>query len=438
MFKTIVIVGAPNVGKSTLFNRIVGSRLSITDDIPGTTRDRLYSKIKLFERNFYIVDTGGIEISKKNCCQKKNFQNEIKLQVQLAIEESDLILFVVDVKVGLTANDRLIAKLIYRYQKPVILVVNKVDNQKRELEVNDFFNLGFKDLVLISSEHNFGLDVLFNKIIEKIPDDLEKSENNKNFIKFSIVGRPNVGKSTLVNSILNKKRVIVSEIEGTTKNAIDIEFNYKNKDYLMIDTAGLKKRGKILNGVERYSVLRTFEAIERSNIVLFLIDANIGLIEQDKHIASYIRNANKAVIFLVNKCDQKNVNYLKLKTEIREKIKFLSYVDIIFISALRKKNLEKIFEAIEKTNFNFYKKIDNFLLNNVIMNAVKLNETPKHNKLKIYYIEQVYTAPPVFFIMINDLKLIHFSYTRFIENKIRSIFAFENVTLIIKFKVKKW
>lgn len=438
MFKTIVIVGAPNVGKSTLFNRIVGSRLSIVDDIPGTTRDRLYSKIKLFERDFYIVDTGGIEFQKKND-YKINFQNEIKLQVNLAIEESDLILFVVDVKTGLTVNDKLIAELIYKHQKPVILVVNKVDNKKKELEIGDFFNLGFKDLISISSEHNLGLDVLFNRIIKKIPsdsDDFKSEKDDKNFIKFSVVGRQNVGKSTLVNTILNKERVIVSEIEGTTQNAIDIEFSYGNKNYLIIDTAGIKKRGKISNGVEKYSILRTFKAIERSDIVLFLIDASVGVVEQDKHIASYIRNANKAIIFLVNKCDQKNINFIKLEKEIRE-IKFLNYAKIIFISALKKKNIEKIFKIIEETNFNFHKKIDNLLLNNVIMSAVQLNEAPKYKggRLKIYYVEQKSIAPPVFSIIVNNPKFVHFSYIRFIENKIRSIFHFENVSLIIKFKI---
>lgn len=436
MFKTIVIVGSPNVGKSTLFNRFIHSRLSIISDVNGTTRDRLYAKVSFLDRDFYVVDTGGLDFSLK---QPSNLQKQIHEQVFFAIEEADLILFMVDVKIGLTINDQLIADLIrQKCKKPVILVINKVDNKQKELEVYDFFKLGFENVILISSEHNIGIDILKSKIVQKISPTtaISPKENNSNCIAFSIIGRPNVGKSTLLNAIIQKKRVIVSDIEGTTRDSVDVEFQHKNQNYVVIDTGGLKKRGKTTKNIDKYSKLRTLRAIERSDIVLLVIDVSVGLLEQDKHIASYVCDNKKSVIILVNKCDKVKVDILKFTKEIRQKIKFLSYSNIVFISALKNKNIEMIFDEIKKTYFNFYKKIDISLLKKNIIDNMQMNEIPTYHggKLEIFDIEQSSQNATTFNVLVNNPKFVHFSFARFIENNIRSIFAFENTTLTVNFK----
>lgn len=422
MLPKVCIVGRPNVGKSTLFNRIIGTRLSITDDCPGVTRDRIYAKGSWLGRHFSLIDTGGIEIS------AAPFLTEIKAQVEVAIDEADLIIFVADSKNGLTSDDKMIAKLLYRCKKSIILAINKVDDQKYLDSLYEFYQLGFGDPIAISATHSIGVGDLLDKVIELLPETSD-SDYEEGIIKFSVVGRPNVGKSSLVNTILGENRVITSNIEGTTRDSIDTLFKRNNKEYVIIDTAGIRKSGKIYENAEKYSVIRALDAIDRSDVCLLLIDASIGIREQDKHVAGFIKDSYKACVIVINKWDlvNKETNTMqKWSEDVRANFQFLSYAPIVFVSALENKRVHTIFDEIEKVYENFNRRVGTSVLNEVLLDSVAMNPTPTSSKgkSKFFYASQVSVTPPTFVIFVNDPDLVHFSYERYLENMFRKNFDF--------------
>lgn len=430
---TVALIGSPNVGKSTIFNRIVGARTAIVDNTPGITRDRLYSKANWLTKDFYVIDTGGIEL------RDRPFQEEIRAQAEIAIKEADLIVFVVDGKLGLTGDDKLVARILYKCKKPIILAVNKIDSIEHIDETSEFYALGLGTPLAVSGEHGIGIGDLLDRIVKTLPN--KKRKDYKDSIKFSVIGRPNVGKSTLVNSLIGEDRVIVSDIVGTTRDATDTEFSHNDQNYVVIDTAGLKKRGKIFESIDKYSALRTLKAIDNADIALFLIDASVGITEQDKHVVGYAHDANKAIIILVNKWDIKKngMSAAEFTKDIRREFKFLDYVNILFISALTKSNLEKVFKEINDTHEALNKRIKTSVLNDVILDAVQMNESPdfKGGRLKIYYGEQIGINPPTIVLFCNDPKFAHFSYMRYIENRLREAFSFNNVPLKVVLRKKK-
>ena len=429
----IALVGRPNVGKSTLFNRLVGSREAIIEDTPGVTRDRIYGTAKFLDYSFFVIDTGGIEI------ESGSFNTEIKGQAELAIDESDVVVFVVDGKEGLTTSDYTVRDMLLKSGKKVIVAINKADSKLFDEHQYDFYSLGFDEYVNISAEQNSGIyDLLeiITKDFKKIEDDYDEET-----IKFSIIGRPNVGKSSLVNALLNEERVIVSEIAGTTRDAVDTPFTYHNKNFVVIDTAGMRKRGKIYENVEKYSLLRSLKAIDRSNVCVIVINAEEGIIEHDKHIAGYAIEAGKAVILAVNKwdlIDDKDKAMKNFIKDIRSQFQFMPYAPIVFLSALTKKRIHTLMPEIIKVNENAHREIKTSSLNNVITDAYALNLPPtyKNKRLKIYFSNQVDTCPPTFNISVNSKGLIHFSYKRYLENKIRENFDFEGTPIVLNFKNK--
>lgn len=432
MLPKIAIVGRPNVGKSSLFNRILGSRLSITDDKPGVTRDRIYAKSSWLSKEFYIIDTGGIEI------KDAPFSVEIKAQVEVATNEADVIIFVVDCRSLVTDDDNYIAKMLYKTKKPVILAVNKVDDQKFKDNIYDFYSLGFGDPIPVSSLHGIGVGNLLDVVIEHFPKKDETKEVEG--IKFSLVGRPNVGKSSLTNTLLRENRVIVSPIAGTTRDAIDSTFTYNKEKYVVIDTAGLKKRGKIYENTDKYSSIRSIDAIIRSDVVLLVLDASTGIIEQDTHIGEYIEMYNKPCIIVVNKWDlvKKESNTMQEFTEeIRKKFKYLDFAPVVFLSALQNKRVETLFPQIKLASEAYKKRISTSVLNDVITDAVAMNPPSEFNggKAKFYYTSQVGITPPTFAFFVNDENFIHFSYKRYLENQIRKNFDFFGTP--IKFEFRK-
>lgn len=432
MLPKVAIVGRPNVGKSSLFNRILGSRLSITDDKPGVTRDRIYAKCEWLLKGFYLIDTGGIEI------KDAPFSVEIKAQVEIATEEADVIIFVVDCRSSVTDDDNYIAKMLYKTNKPVVLAVNKVDDQKFKDNLYDFYALGFGEPIAISSLHGIGVGNLLDEVITHFPKELDNQEEKG--IKFSLVGRPNVGKSSLTNALLRENRVIVSPIAGTTRDAIDSKFTYENQEYVVIDTAGLKKRGKIYENLDKYSAIRSVDAIIRSDVVLLVLDASTGIIDQDTHIGQYIEMYNKPCIIVVNKWDlvKKETNTMKeFEEEVRKEFKYLDFAPIVFLSALENKRITTLFPAINLANEAYHKRISTSVLNDVITDAVAMNPPSIFNggKAKFYYCSQVGIEPPTFSFFVNDEQFIHFSYRRYLENQIRKNFDFFGTP--IKFEFKK-
>ena len=421
MLPHVAIVGRPNVGKSTLFNRIIGQRISITDNQPGVTRDRLYQKASWMLKDFYLIDTGGIEIS------NAPFLEEIKAQVEIAIEEADVIIFLADVRSGLSDDDVYVSKMLHKTKKPVVCAVNKVDDQKFKDDIYDFYALGFEDVIAVSASHGIGVGDLLDKVISYFPQ--KEYKDLENVIKFAIVGRPNVGKSSLVNALLNENRDIVSNIAGTTRDSIDSSFRYQNQDYVVIDTAGLRKRGKIYDNVEKYALLRSIGAIERADVSLLVLDGAQGIIEQDLHIGEYIEEFNKPCIIVVNKWDlvKKDTNTMKwFEEEIRGKFKYLEFAPIVFISALENKRIPTMFEAINKAYDAFHRRITTSTFNDVIQDAVLMFPPSEFNggKLKVYYATQTGIEPPTFAFFCNEPKYLHFSYYRYLENQIRKNFDF--------------
>lgn len=429
---TVALVGRPNVGKSTLFNRLVGKRISIIDDTPGITRDRIYGDVNYRDVKFHLIDTGGIDVT------PEMFNKEIMIQASIAIEEADTIVFVVDGKDGLTANDYAVRDMLFKSDKKVIVAINKVDTKKAEENVYDFYELGFEEYIPISAEHSNGVNSLLDAIIAdfKVQPDQEYDEE---VIKFCVVGRPNVGKSSLVNALLNEERVIVSKEAGTTRDAIDTPFVYNKKDYVVIDTAGIRRRGKLFERIEKYSVLRALRAIDRSDVCLLVIDASEGIIEQDKHITSYIVDAGKAVVIVVNKWDtakDKNADIKTFTKLIRNEFQFMPYAPIVFLSAMTRKRIHTLIPQIEESFNNTKKRIQTSMINDIISEAVNLTPPPsyKGKRLKIYYVSQIDTAPPKFVFQVNDKSLIHFSYERYLENKIRESFDLVGTPIILQFK----
>ena len=424
---TIAIVGRPNVGKSTIFNRIAGERISIVEDTPGVTRDRIYTTGEWLGREFSIIDTGGIDLG------DEPFMDQIKHQAEIAIDEADVIIFVASGREGITDADELVAKILYRSNKPVILAVNKVDNPEMRNDIYEFYALGLGDPFPVSGSHGLGIGDVLDEAVKHFPNTSE--EEDEDTIKFSLIGRPNVGKSSLINAILGEDRVIVSDIEGTTRDAIDTYFeSEEGQKFLMIDTAGMRKRGKVYESTEKYSVMRAMRAIERSDIVLMVLNAEEGIREQDKRVAGYAHEAGRGIIIVVNKWDtvKKDTNTMRdFEAEIRDEFQYLDYAPIIFVSALTKQRLNKLPELIETVSMNQNLRIPSALLNDVVMDAVAINPTPtdKGKRLKIFYATQVAVKPPTFVVFVNEEELMHFSYLRFLENQIREAFVFEGTPI---------
>ena len=430
---TVALVGKPNVGKSTIFNKLIGKKVSIIEDTPGVTRDRIYGDVIYNDYKFHIIDTGGIDVG------KELFNNEIKVQTQIAIDEADTILFVVDGLEELNVNDYAIRDMLMKSGKKVIVVVNKLDNVKRSDNIYNFYELGFSDVIGISGEHNLGFGELLDLIVKDFSKNNITEEDNE-VIKFAIIGRPNVGKSSLLNALLNENKAIVSDIAGTTRDAVDTPFKYDGKEFIAIDTAGIRKSGKIYENIEKYSVLRSMKAIERSDVCLLVINAEEGIIEHDKHIASYALESGKAIVIVVNKWDTvKDKDDIKTYTKlIREEFKFISYAPIVFLSALTKKRIHTLMPEIIKVYENHHKEIKTSILNDVIREAVFLNEPPsyKGKRLKIYFVNQSGTKPPKFTLNVNSKGLVHFSYERYLENQLRGNFDLEGTPIILQFKNK--
>ncbi|MBA3924955.1 ribosome biogenesis GTPase Der [Listeria grandensis] len=428
MVKPVVaIVGRPNVGKSTIFNRIVGERVSIVEDIPGVTRDRIYNSADWLGRDFNIIDTGGIDLG------DEPFLAQIKAQAEIAIDEADVIIFITNGREGVTDADEQVAKILYRSKKPIVLAINKVDNPEMRDQIYDFYSLGFGEPFPISGSHGLGLGDLLDEVFKKFPE-LDEEEYDENVIKFSLIGRPNVGKSSILNALLGEQRVIVSDVAGTTRDAIDTPYEFEGQEYVMIDTAGMRKRGKVYESTEKYSVLRAMRAIERSDVVLVVLNAEEGIREQDKRIAGYAHEAGRGILVVVNKWDaiekdEKTMN--AFIQDIREQFLFLSYAPIVFVSAVTKQRLTNLFPMINDISNNHSLRVQSSLLNDVIMDAVAMNPSPmdKGKRLKIYYTTQVAVRPPTFVVFVNEPEMMHFSYERFLENRIREAFPFDGTPI---------
>ncbi|WGW21951.1 ribosome biogenesis GTPase Der [Limosilactobacillus fermentum] len=419
----VAIVGRPNVGKSTLFNRIAGERIAIVEDTPGVTRDRLYAHGEWLGKNFSIIDTGGIEMS------DQPLLTQIRQQAEIAIEEADVIIMVVNVENGVTDADEQVAQILYRSNKPVVLAVNKVDNPERRLDVYDFYQLGLGEPYPVSSVHGVGLGDMLDAVIENFAEKDAEEEDDR--IRFSFIGRPNVGKSSLVNAILGENRVIVSDMAGTTRDAINTQFTAKDgRKFTMVDTAGIKKKGKLYENTERYALMRSMRAIDDSDVVLVVLNAEEGIRELDKHIAGYAHEAGRAVIIVVNKWDTIPDRDQRTMTDftnlIRHEFQYLSYAPIVFVSAKTKQRLSRLPEMIEEAYDHQHRRIQSAVLNDVLMDALAANPTPSSNgrRLRVYYATQVAVAPPTFVIFVNDPDLMHFSYARYLENRIRAAFDF--------------
>ncbi len=432
----IAIVGRPNVGKSTIFNRIAGERLSIVEDTPGVTRDRLYARCSWLTKEFRLIDTGGIQIA------DQPYQTEIKAQVEIAIEEADVIIFVVSGKTGLTDDDKYIASMLQKSKKPVVLAVNKIDDESRLANIYEFYALGVGDPIAVSGVHGIGigdvLDACINLFQEK--DNTDKNEGTR----IAVIGEPNVGKSSLVNAILNENRSIVSNVQGTTRDAIDTPFTYEGKPYVIVDTAGIRKRGKVYESIEKYSVLRALSAIERADVVLFLIDAEKGIREQDKHVAGYAEEAGKPVVIVVNKWDtvEKDDKTMNVFIEkVRTEFAYLAYAPIVFVSAKTRQRVMTILPVVDKVYENTLRRIPTNVLNEVIADFQMVTPAPARNgkRFRIYYATQVGVQPPTFMLSCNEPSLLHFTYRRFIENQLRQSFDFEGtpIHLVVRKKVSE-
>jgi len=430
--KTVCLIGRPNTGKSSLFNRMIGEDRSIIMDMPGITRDRIYGTVTYRDKSFHLIDTGGLELG------TDNFQEDILAQATFAIDEADLILFVVDGKTELNQSDYMIRDLLRKTSKEVIIVVNKIDNEKRIEEVYRFYELGFDTILPVSASHKIGLKDLLETITNDLKSDYLEEDNA---CKFCLIGRPNVGKSSLVNAILNEERAIVSDVAGTTRDATDTKFMYHGKEYTMIDTAGMRKRGKIYENIEKYSLLRSLKAIERSDVCVLVIDAKEGIIEHDKHIAGMAIEQGKALVICVNKWDtveNPNEGIKKWKELLKYEFQFATYAKVVFTSALKKKRIHLLMPEIIDAYENHQKEIKTSLINDVIHEATALHEAPsyKGRRLKIYFVAQESNKPPKFTFSVNDKGLVHFSYERYLENKLRENFDLTGTPIILKFKNK--
>ncbi len=425
---TVALVGRPNVGKSTLFNKIVGKQVSIIEDIPGVTRDRIYQEATYNRKKFYLIDTGGIDAT------KMDFNTEIKMQAEIAINEADIVVFIVDGKEGLTANDLIVRDILRKTDKKVIVAINKMDVKEAQNNIYDFYELGFDTYIPISGIHNTGYIELMDAITNNFKEQEEVEDTR---VKFSIIGRPNVGKSSLTNALLNEERVVVSNIAGTTRDSIDSVLKYNNEEYVVIDTAGMRKKGKVFESIEKYSLFRSLKSIDRSDICLVVINAEEGIMEHDKHIAGYAIERGKGLIFVVNKWDTvKDKTIQEFEKEMRAEFQFAPYAPIVFLSALTKKRIHTLMPEIVKVNENINREVKTSILNEVIQDAYQLNIPPsyKGKRLKIYFVSQTGTKPPKFTFRVNSKGLVHFSYERYLENKIRDNFDLEGTPIILQFK----
>jgi GTP-binding protein len=435
----IAIVGRPNVGKSAFFNHIVGKRISIVENIPGVTRDRIYEDMEWRGRKISLVDTGGLEPSTND-----TIMSQMKVQAELAMDLADVVIFMVDYKEGLTANDMEIATILRKTGKPVIVAVNKVDNVgDPPAGVYEFYNLGLGDLYTVSAAHGLGIGEVLDAAFEFLPKD-DETDEEENIIKVAIVGRPNAGKSSLVNKLLGENRVIVSDIPGTTRDAIDTYYENDGQRFCFIDTAGMRRKSKISNDLEKYSILRAVAAIERSDVVIIVIDANEGPSEQDAKIAGYAHDKGKASIIAVNKWDlpKKETGTLeKYRKDVENKLSFMTYAPVVFVSALTGQRVDRIFELVKYVADQASFRVGTGLLNDVINEAVAVVQPPsdKGRRLKVYYVTQVGVKPPTFVIFCNSIKLFHYSYERYIENQLRKNFGFEGtpIKLILREKANK-
>lgn len=434
---TVALVGRPNVGKSTLFNRIAEERISIVEDTPGVTRDRIYTHAQWLGKEFSLIDTGGITVSDLSLNQ------EIKTQAEIAINEADIVVLVVDARVGVTNEDEAVARILYQAQKPVVLAANKADNLAQRQDIYDFYALGLGEPYPVSGVHGTGMGDLLDQIIKNFPD--ENLVVDDDSIKFSFIGRPNVGKSSLVNAILGENRVIVSNQEGTTRDSIDTKFIDRDSGqlYTMIDTAGIRKRGKVYENTEKYAVMRALRAIDRSDVVVVVLDGAQGIREQDKRVAGYAHEAGRGVIIAVNKWDavsNKDQKTMQEFTEyIRQEFRYLSYAPIIFISALKHQRLDQIVELVTAINENQQRRIQSSLLNELLLKATAIAPAPivKNHRLKVYYLTQVQVKPPTFVVFVNDPELFHFSYERFITNQLREVFDFTGAPIKLIPRLRK-
>lgn len=425
----VAVVGRPNVGKSTLFNALAGENISIVKDTPGITRDRIYADITWLDMSFTLIDTGGIEPESKDI-----ILSQMREQAQIAIDTADVIIFMVDVKQGLVDADSKVADMLRRSKKPIVLAVNKVDDFKKYMaDVYEFYNLGIGEPFPISSVNRLGIGDLLDEVSSHFDKTLAQEEEDDR-IKVAIVGKPNVGKSSIVNKLVGENRVIVSDIAGTTRDAIDTEITYQGKEYVFIDTAGLRRKNKIKEELERYMIVRTVSAVERADIVILVIDAVEGVTEQDAKIAGIAHERGKAVIIAVNKWDaiekdNKTVN--QYTSRVREILSYMPYAEITFISAVTGQRLNKLFDLIDMVAENHAMRISTGVLNEIMAEAVALQQPPsdKGKRLRLYYITQAGVKPPTFVIFVNDKELMHFSYTRYIENKIREAFGFKGTPL---------
>lgn len=419
----VAIVGRPNVGKSTVFNRMIGDRLAIVEDRPGVTRDRIYGTSEWNGKPFSVIDTGGIELDGEDMMLKS-----IRMQAELAIAEADVIVFMCDVKSGLTQSDEEVAQILYRSRKPVIVAVNKVDNMNRMDDIYEFYNVGFGDPIGVSGSHGSGMGDLMDAIVANLPE-LEEDEYGDDVIRVALIGRPNVGKSSLVNAILGEERVIVSSVAGTTRDAIDTPFERDGQRYVLIDTAGMRKRGKVYENTEKYSVMRAMKAIERADVVLMVINGEEGIIDQDKHVAGYAHDAGKAAIIVVNKWDvvEKDDKTMQhFENNIRDHFLFMQYAPVVFLSALTKQRIHKLLPVVQQVAEQHSLRIPTHLLNDVISDAIAINPPPtdKGKRLRINYVTQVAVKPPTIIVFVNEPEMMHFSYERYLENKIRAAFDF--------------
>ncbi len=430
MKKTVCLIGRPNVGKSTLFNRLIKEKKAIIMDEPGITRDRIYGNVTYNNKTFLLIDTGGITF------EKGNFNEDIKMQAELAIDESDVIIYLVDGKEAITSDDIEIRNLLMRFNKKVIVAVNKIDNDLLTNEVFNFYELGFEKVIGISAAHNLGI----NDLLSEVTSDFNENVNEvSSYPRISLIGRPNVGKSSLVNALLNEERSIVSDVAGTTRDSIDTNFNYDGNTYTLVDTAGMRKKGRIYENVEKYSLIRSLKAIDNSDVCVLVIDASEGIIEHDKHIASYAIEAGKGLVLCVNKWDtieNSDTAIKEWKQKIKFEFQFIPYVNTVFLSAKTKKRIHTLMPEVLTAYENNHKTIQTSLLNDCIVDAVSLHEPPsyKGKRLKILFVSQTASNPPKFTFNVNSKNLVHFSYKRYLENKIRESFDLTGTPIVFQFK----
>ena len=425
----VAIVGRPNVGKSTLFNKIAGSSIAIIEDTPGVTRDRLYEEVSYLNKPFYLVDTGGIDLG------DEKFNDEIKMQAEIAINEADVVIFVVDAKDGITSNDLVVRDILRRSNKKIVVAINKIDNKDSYDNIYDFYELGFDNYVPISAIHNTGYIELMDEVTSGFRTKDESDEDER--LKIAIIGRPNVGKSSLTNAILNEDRVVVSNVAGTTRDSINTVFKYHDEEFVLIDTAGMRKKGKVYESVEKYSLFRSMNSIDKSDICLLVIDAEDGIKEHDKHIAGYAIERGKGLIIVVNKWDAvEDANISEFKKLVRSEFQFATYAPVVFLSALTKKRIHTLMPEVLKVKENISREIKTSVLNEVIEDAYSLNPAPsyKGKRLKIYFVSQTGIKPPKFTFRVNSKGLVHFSYERYLENKLRENFELEGTPIVLQFK----